>query len=300
MSKTTFAWLEITEACQLTCKHCYASCGPRKTHGIMKKADWLTAIDDAADIGVASVQFIGGEPSLHPDLPEFVDRALSRNLEVEVFSNLTDISGDLWSLFSRRGVSLATSYYSDVSDEHERITGVTGSFARTTFAIKEAVRRSIPLRVGVIGVLENQRTDSAVSTLRELGIEKIGVDHTRRVGRASAGSEPCMDQLCGKCGHERLAISSTGDVWPCVFSRWLKIGNILTQRLFDIINSQALTDVRADLDQHFSERFRLNASPPCFPDCAPACQPNCSPSCSPSCSPRDNCTPSGNCWPNYR
>ncbi|MBC6447570.1 radical SAM protein [Actinokineospora sp. HBU206404] len=65
----TFLWLELTGRCQLNCTHCYADSGPSKSHGAMTTSDWLLLIDDAAEIGVREIQFIGGEPTLHPALP---------------------------------------------------------------------------------------------------------------------------------------------------------------------------------------------------------------------------------------
>lgn len=156
-SALSFVWLEITGKCQLSCRHCYADSGPRGTHGVMTRGDWKRAIDEAADLGVDMVQFIGGEPTLHPELPALVDHALAAGLQVEVFSNLVHVSARLWDTFDRPGVRLACSYYSDDDAEHARITGRRGSHARTTANIAEALRRSIPLRVGVIDVLDGQR-----------------------------------------------------------------------------------------------------------------------------------------------
>ncbi|HEY3514514.1 MAG TPA: hypothetical protein VGL36_35370 [Kribbella sp.] len=42
------------------------------------------------------VQFIGGEPTLHPASPELLRRALAAGLEVEVFSNLVHVTPALW------------------------------------------------------------------------------------------------------------------------------------------------------------------------------------------------------------
>jgi MoaA/NifB/PqqE/SkfB family radical SAM enzyme len=122
MTDLRFAWLEITGKCQLSCTHCYADSGPRGTEGAMRTRDWLRVIDHVADLGGQSVQFIGGEPTLHPDLPEFVDRALAAGLAVEIFSNLVQIDARLWDTFSRPGVRLATSYYSDTGSQHDGIT----------------------------------------------------------------------------------------------------------------------------------------------------------------------------------
>ncbi|MBO0880190.1 MAG: radical SAM protein [Mycobacterium sp.] len=65
-NETSFLWLEITGRCQLACVHCYADSGPAGTHGSMRRADWLRVMDQAARMGVRMVQFIGGEPTLHP------------------------------------------------------------------------------------------------------------------------------------------------------------------------------------------------------------------------------------------
>jgi MoaA/NifB/PqqE/SkfB family radical SAM enzyme len=142
MQKLSFVWLEITGKCQLACTHCYADSGPTGTDGAMQPGDWLRVIDEVARLGGRMVQFIGGEPTLHQSLPQLVDRALARNLEVEVFSNLVRVSPQLWEVFARPGVRLATSYYSDIAGQHESITKGRGSYARTRANIAEAVRRS--------------------------------------------------------------------------------------------------------------------------------------------------------------
>jgi MoaA/NifB/PqqE/SkfB family radical SAM enzyme len=109
----------------------------------MGTADWLRVIDQAVGLGVAMVQFIGGEPTLHPRFKSLVEYALRQGLSVEVFSNLVHITDDLWELFSQPGISLATSYYSDRPEQHAAITGRV-SYARTKGNIAKAIRRGIP------------------------------------------------------------------------------------------------------------------------------------------------------------
>ena len=86
-----FLWLEITRRCQLSCEHCYADSGPMGNHGSMTIAQWRDIIDQADDLGVKDVQFIGGEPTLHPGLIQLISHSLARGMEVEVFSNLVTI-----------------------------------------------------------------------------------------------------------------------------------------------------------------------------------------------------------------
>ncbi|MGH3922677.1 MAG: radical SAM protein, partial [Pseudonocardiaceae bacterium] len=101
--------------------------------------DWLRLIDDAAELGTQMIQFIGGEPTLHPALPELMDHALDSGLEVEVFTNLVRVTPRMWETFSRPRVRLATSFYADGVDQHEVITGRQGSYARTKANIAETV-----------------------------------------------------------------------------------------------------------------------------------------------------------------
>lgn len=297
MEELSFVWLEITGKCQLACAHCYASSGPTGTHGAMSVDDWLRVIAQAAEIGVGMVQFIGGEPTLHPALPELLDAALGADLEIEVFSNLVHITPELWSRFERPGVQLATSYYSDSAAEHAAVTK-RPTYARTRANIAEAVRRSIPLRVGVIELDDAQRIGQAVEELESLGVRDIGTDRLRQVGRGIRDASPSVEQLCGNCANGVLAISATGDVWPCVFARWLSVGNVLVSSLAAILDSPELAGTRAHLDGHFSAAScRPRCDPSCHPSCKPACQPTCAPRCSPSCAPT-SCNPR-RCWPRY-
>ncbi len=149
----------------------------------MAVGDWQRVIDKGADLGVELVQFIGGEPTLHPGLPALIDHALDAGVQVEVFSNLVHVPPRLWDVFDRPGVRLACSYYSDDRAEHARVTGRRGSHARTTANIAEELRRSIPLRVGVIDVLDGQRVDAAVAELTALGVRDIGTDRWRQVAQ---------------------------------------------------------------------------------------------------------------------
>ncbi|WP_186763167.1 radical SAM/SPASM domain-containing protein [Lentzea tibetensis] len=259
MTDLEFAWLEITGKCQLTCAHCYAESGPGGTHGTMRTAEWLCVIDQIADLGGSGVQFIGGEPTLHRDLPSLMEHALARQLHVEVFSNLVHVSRKLWETFEQPGVRLATSYYSDSAREHDAITGGRGSHARTKANIVEALDRAIPLRVGVVDV-SSQRTQAARIELRSLGVRQIGSDSMRGVGRGASSATPAPDQLCGRCGHGAVAVSPTGDVWPCVFARWTSLGNVRQTPLGDILRSTAIAST--------------GRGPSCWPQGAGPCAPN--------------------------
>ncbi|WDN56604.1 radical SAM/SPASM domain-containing protein [Streptomyces clavuligerus] len=302
VSDIRFAWLEITGKCQLLCEHCYADSGPHGSHGSMRLEDWRRVIGQLSAQGVTAVQFIGGEPMLHPGLPGLIGYALDRGLRVEVFSNLVHVPEGLWPVLERDGVSLATSYYSDDPAEHAAVTG-RPSHARTRANIAEAVRREIPLRAGVIDVREGQRTVAAQRELETIGVRQIGTDRLRQVGRGGRECTPDTSQLCGHCVSGVIAVSPDGSVWPCVFSRWLPVGNVMDTALADILASPGAQRVREELAADFAAREVTMADgkpkppPPCDPKCGPACGPACNPSCWPT--GAGPCTPKGGCQPNY-
>jgi MoaA/NifB/PqqE/SkfB family radical SAM enzyme len=291
-------WLDLTRKCQLTCAHCYNESGPQGDHGTMTRDDWLRVLDQAADLGMANLQFIGGEPTLHPDFEHLVQSALDTGLEIEVFSNLVHVSASRWKLFLRPGVTLATSYYSDQAGEHDAMTG-RRSHARTRANIAKAVRLGIPLRAGIIVGSQEQRADDARRELELLGVTRIGVDNVRPFGRGAGGRTPDMANLCGQCGTSGAAIGPTGEVAPCVFSGWMGVGNVKDAPLAAILGGAAMEEANIPIRRE-AGRGSLGPERKCDPrKCSPdQCYPDKSP-CYPA---RTPCVPNGSvpppCKPN--
>jgi hypothetical protein len=222
-----------------------------------------------------------------------VDHAVQCRLVVEVFSNLVHVTPQLWNTFMPPGVRLATSYYADNADQHELITTRSGSYSRTKANITEAVRRSIPIRAGIIDIRDGQRTEQARAELAGLGVDNVHVDRLRQVGRGVRDLAPAVSPLCGNCAQGVVAVSPNGEVWPCVFARWMPLGNVRNARLSEIVVSPAMSRAQTEL----APAVQSICNPRCCPNSM--CDPQCSPSCSPSCRPAGNCRPSGNCAPNY-
>lgn len=292
--------LDLTRACQAKCDHCYNSSSPAGTAGEMTRADWLSVLDQAAAMGLRQVQFIGGEPTMHPDLPDLIDHALDHGLQVEVFSNLIHIRASLWPVLRHRGVVLATSYYSDSAIEHEAITHHRGSYKRTKANIKKAVSYRIPVRAALVDVLDGQRIEQATAELRALGVTSIRTDRLRGIGRG-AGKTDAHDvsELCGNCTRGRAAVLPSGDVAGCVMSGgMMSAGNVRTAPLASIIGNDTWRQFAAEVPQRPASRRG------CVPD-EDSCQPSpgidpwdnfAATSCNPgpdSCGPdsRDDCSP---------
>lgn len=262
-------WAELTGNCQLACVHCYADSGPTGGHGRMTAQDWMRVVDDAKSLSAAMVQFIGGEPTMHPQFSAILRHAVCAGIEVEVYTNLVHITDDVWDLLTAPKVSLAFSYYSGDPARHNAVTK-RNSHAATRRNAAKAVSLGIPIRAGIIDTGAEQ-ADEAKEDLRTLGITRIGVDHVRAVGRGGSNGMP---ELCGRCGQGVAAISPDGDVWPCIFSRWMTVGNVLTSSLGEILAGPAIAKAVASIPQG-----QRAACGPTDTECSPGSPPS-------SCGPR--------------
>ncbi|MGW6455044.1 radical SAM/SPASM domain-containing protein [Streptomyces sp. NPDC055078] len=265
--------LEITGTCQLACSHCLSESSPQVSHGAMTPADWRQVITDAAKLGIARVQLIGGEPTVHPQWCGFTEHALSLGLAVQVYSNLFNVAWSWWPLLERDGVTLATSYYSDDPREHDTITGKPGSYFRTRTNIEEAVRRGISLYVGIVDVLDGQRVAEARSELVGMGVTDIRTDRVRAIGRgASPGQSPTLKEMCGHCTRGRAAVLPTGELAGCVLSRDFPVGNVRERRLAELLGGKEWAALAESIPAP-----RAACSPNDTNDCNPAKTPACLP-----------------------
>ncbi|GAB2625304.1 hypothetical protein GCM10027168_66280 [Streptomyces capparidis] len=238
--------LEITGTCQLRCTHCCTDSGPTAPPGTMTREDWQHVIADIAALGIPAIQLIGGEPTLSPHWTELLEQALGLGLMVEVYSNLFHIKPQWWDVLAQDGVTLATSYYSDDAAEHDRVTTRPGSHRRTRANIAEALRRGIPLRAGIVEVLDGQRVAEARADLETLGVTNVTIDRMRGVGRASGHTSGTgVAELCGRCGRGKAAVLPTGEVALCLMAREMPVGNVREQRLADILTGRRWSRIAA-------------------------------------------------------
>lgn len=73
-------WLQVTGTlCNIACRHCFITCGPRNhSHPMMATGDVLRILDRAGELGVRDYYFTGGEPFLHPDILGLIERTLEQ------------------------------------------------------------------------------------------------------------------------------------------------------------------------------------------------------------------------------
>lgn len=292
-------WLELTRKCNLQCVHCYANSGPNLpiSDGLETK-DWMMLLESAREQGCSSVQFIGGEPLLHPDLITLLHRARSLQYDdIEVFTNATRVTSEWAKVFAELNVKVALSFYSTDEDEHEAITSVPGSYSRTVRGIDIALASKVQVRVGIIQVSQSdEEIERAKKLLTSRGVSEVRVDRVRGVGRADqaitfSSPKQQLTELCGACSDGKLCVTSNGDSFPCIMARAWPLGDA-REGIEKILDGKALAAFRAEQQRQSEEAMVASCGPDdcgpyCRPNCGPYddCSPKCGPSCSPPCSP---------------
>jgi len=293
-------WLEVTQKCNLICNHCYAESHPgRELLGSMTVEDWRSVIDDAADMGCCYVQFIGGEPLLHPGIECLAGEAKERGMDVEVLTNGTVLSDRTLAWMSALDVDISTSVYSSCPTDHDAVTGRTGSWKRTISNIDRMIKEGLRVRAGIIyRDRDRDRVEETMIFLANRGV-LVGTDHVRGIGRGGSAhsTEAYLAELCGACGKDRICVTNTGDVHPCIMARKTSLGNVKSTSLQAILAGEELYAFKSAL------AARSCSTKACTPDCWPngGCAPHdvCNPQKSAAATSlkatQGNCTP--DCWP---
>lgn len=298
-----FIWLEVTGKCNLECVHCYADSSPYipMKQG-MGHEDWKNVLRDGYEAGCRKVQFIGGEPTLLPNLIDLLNYARSLGYSyLEIYTNGTHFTKELKNAFLTNNVKLAFSYYSSDSLIHDKVTTKKGSQEKTGRNIEWAINAGLDVRVSIIDLGFNTSTiNETKKTLTDMGVKKIGIDRVREVGRGerTIKTNSQMDELCGKCWQGKLCVTPTGEIFPCVFSRFYSLGNakdgianaLSTNRLFSFRSSQRLAELK---------KSELSGNTVVNSDCSPdwTCAPDFGHDCEPD-DPDHECSPyTGGCNP---
>jgi radical SAM protein with 4Fe4S-binding SPASM domain len=195
--------LEVTEACNHRCVHCY-NYWDHPTQEILA-ADTLSraAIRRlirrvSADAPLEHVVISGGEPLVRPDLPEIAGDLVDDGLLVTVITNATLLTEALAARL-RPEAQIDVTLFSADEAVHDRIAGPVGAFRRTIDGIVAARERGCALAVTVVvGAFNAHDVYRTIELALGLGAEAImlnRVNLTPRMLQESQHAVPTLQQL---------------------------------------------------------------------------------------------------------
>jgi radical SAM protein with 4Fe4S-binding SPASM domain len=176
-----------TQACNLTCKHCYQEAGHKPLADELTTEQKLDLVDQMADEYVPFVAFAGGEPLVTKDIWKVLEHAKKRGVHTTVATNGTLLSKEVCQRLVECGVKyVEVSLDSVVPEEHDRFRGLPGAWKRTVDGMRN-VASTPGLRCGMAACLTQMNfhhANAMIELAKDLGCTTFVHFNFIPVGRA--------------------------------------------------------------------------------------------------------------------
>jgi radical SAM protein len=195
---------EVTQSCDLACKHCRAAAQPIAHPDELTNAEGKALIDQIAEMRIPIFVFTGGDPLKRKDVFELIRYAADKGVHVAVTPSATPLlTREAIFKFKEAGlVRLGISLDGSTPEIHDNFRGLPGAYARTIQAIEWANEAGIPIQVHTTISRHNANDlDSLCALFERLAIVMWNVFFLVPVGRGQlddllSGEE--FEQVFGK------------------------------------------------------------------------------------------------------
>ncbi|WP_410511317.1 radical SAM protein [Paenibacillus sp. BR2-3] len=177
----------VTRACNLSCRHCYADACAVKDPDEMSTAEAKEFIEDLAAFQVPVLLFSGGEPLIRKDIFELISFAASKGLRPVVSTNGTLITPDKARMLKEAGVKYVGISLDGLGERHDIFRGKRGSFEQALAGIRNCL--SIGQKVGVRFTISKHTygdLDGILDLIERENIPRACFYHLVYSGRGSA------------------------------------------------------------------------------------------------------------------
>ena len=140
---------EVTQSCDLACKHCRAAAQPIAHPDELTNAEGKALIDQIADMHVPIFVFTGGDPLKRKDVFELIAYAAGKGVQVALTPSATPLltREAIFKLKEAGLVRLGISLDGSSPEIHDVFRGLPGAYARTIQAIEWAGEAGLPIQV---------------------------------------------------------------------------------------------------------------------------------------------------------
>lgn len=279
-----YAWIELTNLCNLRCTHCYNETKQRIKKSLTYE-DFVHVVDELTTFGIKAVQLIGGEPFLIKEdlLFKMLDYASVSFDEFEIFFNGTLTNRSHLERIKQNypNCKIAMSLHSFIREEHEKVTQVKGSYDKSVATLQNLKDLKIPFRyVGIYanGIDIGEELDFGVPYRRDyirltgrgnllhynrqLLSEKIITLDTFKFNNLEATLKSTYSE---SCFANYLYIGSDMNVYPCVMERRICHGNLKNHSLTEILDKKLVNFSKEDVNECKQCEFR-HICKDCRPD----------------------------------
>lgn len=128
-----------TRACNLTCRHCYASAGAEPEADELTTEEGFELIDQLAELNVPVLLLSGGEPLMRPDVFDLIGYAREKGIRVTLSTNGTLIDQEVARKIKDLGVSYVGISLDGLEETNDRFRGQEGAFKSALTGIRNCL-----------------------------------------------------------------------------------------------------------------------------------------------------------------
>ena len=146
---------DITYACNLKCKHCYASAG-KSLENELTTEEAKQVIDKLDRATVPIIAFSGGEPLVRKDIFELTQYAADKGIYVAIATNATLITKEKAREIKDAGVRfIQISLDGANAETHDKFRGINGVYEKTIQGIKNCVNEGFFVNIAATATKYN-------------------------------------------------------------------------------------------------------------------------------------------------
>lgn len=269
--------LEITNQCNLSCKHCYRF--GNKNYPIHKLSfeEVKNIIDTFYENGASVVELTGGEITLHKNFVEIVEYLYDKMDMIGLLTNGYSLTDEMIERLTPLRNKLLWSVSLDSYDPefHDSFRGVKGCHARISHAVQKLTENGHRVRVAMSVIDENvdhlkptmdyvyhtlkarhfgfssvmpfgrgekihyQLTPHVFADLKKYADERYPEDFIAWISHESLVKTVHTSNNCG-AGWKSVTIDPQGNVRPCVMMEeaFINLGNIREKSILEIMNQE--------------------------------------------------------------
>lgn len=177
---------ELTNDCQLRCKHCYNEAG-MKREGELNFKKIIDIMRQFKALGGTSVLFTGGEVFIKKGIEDIIKYAYSNFFRIVLMSNGYSISEELFQILIERKDKIALQISIDgMRENHDDIRGVKGAFDKTVENIKRLISQGVSVSIGFTLTDKNEEDlENVVKCAKEWGCSSVSIGAVSKIGRAA-------------------------------------------------------------------------------------------------------------------
>jgi len=140
---------EVTQSCDLACKHCRAAAQPIPHPEQLTHEEGKALIDQIAEMHVPIFVFTGGDPLKRADVFDLIRYAAGKGVQVAVTPSATPLltREQIFKMKEAGVVRLGISLDGSTPEIHDAFRGLPGAWARTIQAVQWANEAGIPIQV---------------------------------------------------------------------------------------------------------------------------------------------------------